>query len=707
MKKFLIILLILVVVLIGGLALAPFLIPVDTLKGQLQAQVERATGRALQIDGPVDLQILPTLAVEAENVRFANAEGAASPDMATLKALQAELRLWPLISGRVEVGRFVLIQPVVHLEIDQEGRPNWRFGEAPQQDTAGDRPVGEAGGGGATLPISDLALGDIRLVDGTVTYSDARSGASHQAEDIDLTIELENLRSPLSATGSLDYKGKEVTLDVGVQAPLALIQNGNSQAQVQVKSDLLSLGFDGEVSNDQQPGVQGGADLAVTSIRELAAWLEQPLALPGEGLRTLDIAGRLQASPQRMAFEQAEIKLDQIEAQGDVVAELGGAVPKVTGRLDTGPIDLNPYLPPPGPAAEAGAAGTPPVPAGQEGWSDEPLAIPPIGGAEVDFQLSTDGVRYREIKLGPTVLGLMLKGNTLTANLEDAVLYEGRGKGQLSVSVTDGVAAIRQQFSLNGLQARPLFTDAAGFERLEGTTNAQFDLQTRGRSQRELVSNLNGSGRTAFTDGAIVGVNLAAMVRNLRTAFLDAGAGEARKTDFAELSGSFVVENGVLRNDDLKLQAPLLRLAGKGSVDLPARTLNYRIEPLAAPTLEGQGATEQVAGILVPVVIEGPWSEPQIRPDLSGLVETAIRNPEQLKQQLDQLEQQGGSLGEAAEKLKENLENPQGQNLQEVLKGLSGAVGGQQQPPQQEGGQQGSEQPQDPAQRLLKGLFGN
>src|SRR5918999_1561363 len=170
MKKVLIILLVLVVVVIGGLALAPFLIPVDTLKQQLQAQVEGATGRALRIDGPVDLQLLPTLAVEAQDVRFANAEGAANPDMATLKGLQA----------------------------------------------------------------SDIALGDIRLEDGRVTYSDARSGVSHQAENIDLSVELENLRSPLHAAGSLDYKGKQVTLDVGVQAPLALIQNGTSQAKVQV-----------------------------------------------------------------------------------------------------------------------------------------------------------------------------------------------------------------------------------------------------------------------------------------------------------------------------------------------------------------------------------------------------------------------------------------------------------------------------------------
>jgi AsmA protein len=705
MKKVLIILLVLVVVVIGGLVAAPFLIPVDTLKQQLQAQVERATGRALRIDGPVDLQLLPTLAVEAQDVRFANAEGAANPDMVTLKELQAELRIWPLLSGSVEVDRFVLIQPVVHLEVDQEGRSNWTFAAATEPGAPEGQPTGEPADGGTALPVSDIALGDIRLEDGTVTYSDARSGASHQAEDIDLGVELENLGSPLHAAGSLDYKGKEVTLDVGVQAPLALIQNGTSQAKAQVKSDLVSLGFDGEVSNDQQPGVQGGADLAITSIRELAAWLAQPLQLPGEGLQTLNIAGRLQASAARVAFEQAEIKLDQIEAQGEVVTELGGAVPKITGRLDTGPIDLNPYLPPPAEPTGEVAAEAPPAPGAKEGWSDEPLAIPPIGGADIDFQLTTDGVRYREIQLGPTVLGLTLKGNTLVADLEDAVLYDGRGKGQLSLAVADGVATVRQQFTLNGLQALPFLRDAAGFERLEGTTNAEFDLQTRGRSQLELVSNLNGSGRTAFADGAIVGVNLAAMVRNLRAAFLDAGAGEARKTDFAELSGSFAVENGVLRNDDLKLQAPLLRLAGKGQVDLPARTLDYRIEPLAAPTLEGQGGTGQVAGILVPVNIQGPWSDPQIRPDLSGLVDTAINNPEQLKQQLDQLQQQGGSLGEAAEKLRQNLENPDAQNLQEVLKGLGGAAGGQQQP-QQQGGQ-GSDQPQDPAQRLLKGLFGN
>lgn len=720
MKKVLLIVLVLLVVVIAGLLVAPFLIPVDSLKQQLEARVERATGRALRIEGPVDVQILPTLAVEAEDVRLANVEGADEADMAALQALHAELKLWPLLSGTVEVDRFVLSKPVIHLQVDEQGRANWQFGAAQPAAAAAEdaAPEGEAGGdGGAALPIGELALGDIRLEDGTITYSDARSGTSERLENIDMSLELENLRSPLRAEGAFDYQGREVSLDLTVESLLALIQSGTSTAQATVTSELFELAFEGQLSNAAVPGAEGGVDLAVTSIRDLAAWLAQPLDLPGEGLQNLQVSGRLQGSPERVAFEQAEITLDQIEAKGEVVAELAGSVPKVTGRLDTGPIDLNPYLPPePEPTGEGGAEPAAPTDPGSEGWSEEPIAIPPIGGVEVDFQLSTDGIRYREIELGPSTLGLTLKGDTLTANLEDAVLYDGRGAGHLSVTVSDGVPAIRQQFTLEGLQALPFLTDAAGFERLEGTADAEFTLETRGRSELELVSNLNGSGRTTFTDGAIVGINLAAMVRNLRTAFLDQSADEVRKTDFAELSGSFTIKDGVVSNDDLTLQAPLLRLGGSGRVDLPEQMIDYRIEPKAAPTLEGQGGEQEVAGILVPVVIEGPWRDPQIYPDLAALVGTAITDPEQLKQQLERLEEQEGRLGDAARQLKERLEEAPRGEVGQVLEGLSGVLGGQRQGQdgggrsgeQQDGEQQGGEQaPQDPARQLLEGLFGN
>ena len=73
------------------------------------------------------------------------------------------------------------------------------------------------------------------------------------------------------------------------------------------------------------------------------------------------------------------------------------------------------------------------------------------------------------------------------------------------------------------------------------------------------------------------------MVRNAEGAFLNPEAGQTRKTDFAELGGTFTVKQGILANDDMHLQAPALRIGGRGTVDLPKRTLDYRIEPKAAP----------------------------------------------------------------------------------------------------------------------------
>ena len=176
-----------------------------------------------------------------------------------------------------------------------------------------------------------------------------------------MSISLPDLQSRLAAQGSLAYKGQTVKLDLGVEEPLALVQGGASPVALTTGSELLDLGFEGRVSGGAAPGAEGSVDLAVGSIRKLVAWLGEPLELAGEGLRDLQIAGQLKASPERVAFTGATIALDDIEAKGELSADLSAALPRVTGRLDVGALDLNPYLPAtapepvPDPGAERGA----------------------------------------------------------------------------------------------------------------------------------------------------------------------------------------------------------------------------------------------------------------------------------------------------------------------------------------------------------------
>jgi AsmA protein len=698
-KKLLLALLGVIVVVIAAAIVVPFLLPTETYKQQIEAQAERVTGRKLAIAGPLEFSVLPTVAVSAEDVRFANVAGGAPPDMVRLKSFEAELKIWPLLRGAVEVDRFVLIEPEFHLEVDAEGRPNWALGEEeaapteapPQEEAAGETEAPPEAAGGMRLPVSEVKLGDIRIENGSLTYADARSGTEERIEAINLDLDLPDLRGPLEAKGSLGYKGETVAFGLAVERPLDLIQGGSSPVRVNSEAPDLALTFEGALDNAKTPAATGMVELNVTSIRDLAAWLAKPLTFEGEGLRTLRIAGKLTGSPTRIAFDDAKVALDAIEGQGNVAVDLSEAVPRLTGRLDLGAVDLNPYLPPA--AAETGDQGSAPgreqaggeARGGSGGWSDEPIELPPIGGAEVDFELAVDSMRMRELQLDRSVVAFRLKGAGMSADFKEVALYGGRGSGQLDVKIVEGAPRISEQFRLEGLQALPFLRDAAGFERLEGTANFEVSLKTRGRSQRELVENLDGEGEATFVDGAIVGINLAAMVRNVATAF-QGGGGDQRKTDFAQLSGTFRVRNGILKNDDLWLQAPVMRVAGSGQVDLPERTVDYRIEPKAAQTLEGQGGEREVAGLLVPVIVRGPWDDLSFSPDVGDLARRALEDPEAVREQVEQL----GDVGKAIKK----------GGAEKALEGLLGQGGGQ-------GDKSGGSQGGDAAQKLLKGLFGN
>ncbi|MEW5727896.1 MAG: AsmA family protein, partial [Pseudomonadota bacterium] len=76
----------------------------------------------------------------------------------------------------------------------------------------------------------------------------------------------------------------------------------------------------------------------------------------------------------------------------------------------------------------------------------------------------------------------------------------------------------------------------------------------------------------------------------------------------------------IVTNRDLALKSPLLRVEGAGTVDLPRRSLKYRVEPKAVASLEGQGGASDLGGVQVPVIIEGPWDNLSYRPDLEAMV---------------------------------------------------------------------------------------
>ena len=131
----------------------PLLLPKDAIRDELVSQIEERTGWRLRLDGPVGLSLLPGFRMSAENVGIA-AGGAGE----ILRAGTVDFGLaWQgLFGGDIRLTHVRLDAPVVSIEIDEAGRPNWAA-EMPARaaavapndtgaSTSGSRSGGNSGG---------------------------------------------------------------------------------------------------------------------------------------------------------------------------------------------------------------------------------------------------------------------------------------------------------------------------------------------------------------------------------------------------------------------------------------------------------------------------------------------------------------------------------------------------------------------------------
>lgn len=124
MKKLLVIIGALVALVIVALLIAPMVIPVDTYKKELLAQVEKATGREARIEGDFGISLFPTVKFTAGKFSLANVKGGKAATMVSLEQLNVQVAVLPLLGGNVVIDSFVLDKPVINLEVDRQGRPN-------------------------------------------------------------------------------------------------------------------------------------------------------------------------------------------------------------------------------------------------------------------------------------------------------------------------------------------------------------------------------------------------------------------------------------------------------------------------------------------------------------------------------------------------------------------------------------------------------
>jgi len=387
--------------------------------------------------------------------------------------------------------------------------------------------------------------------------------------------------------------------------------------------DHLKLRIKGTLENwPVAPRMRVDVEAAEFSPRRLLAAIETP-APPTADFKVLERAAlkaHLHADANAVTVSDAVLMLDDSKLNFSAkIKDL--ARPNVAFDLHLDQIDIDRYLPPP---SKAGAGS---APIGQSSGPAPPKTdYTPLRKLILDGRARIDQLTVANARAQDVVLKIAAKDGILSLDPFSMKLYQGTAAGKTMVNLTGDRPVTEVHLNLDQVQVNPLLKDVADKDFLEGSTQARITISTTGDDPARIKQNLDGRGNLVLSDGAIVGVDLANMVRNAKAALGgEVKTGRKPRTDFAELAVPFTIENGIFHTPESVLKSPLLRLQASGRADLVKETLDFRVASKVVGTIKGQGDDKDRAGLGVPVIVSGTFASPAFRPDLEGLARDRLK----------------------------------------------------------------------------------
>jgi AsmA protein len=691
---------------IAAVILIPMFVNPNDHKARIVAEVKKATGRDLSIEGDIGLSVFPRLALELNGVTLSNAKDFKNGDFAAVKHAEVGVNLMPLLFKQLLEVDTVRIEGLkLNLAKSKGGITNWEdmLGEArgdastkqpevPQQDEMG---------------LLAFTVGGLSIKEASLVWDDQSTGERYQVDNIYLeTGELAPGRN-VDLRFSMDLASQKPVLKGGIKLSSQVLVNPDDQMfsakDLQLTVDLTGEGIPedgikalletdlqvnlttntldlrdlaltsgklkltGNVQGETiqtNPSFKGAFNLAEFNLRDwmIEFGLPVPETADDEVLESLHMTSDFTASPDKLLLQNLSVELDQTKLKGKFEM-VNFESPIYLFDLSLNHINVDRYLPP---QAESGRASGKAAKGGSENAPLFPNEI--LRKLRLDGAIGIDSIIINGLYAEAIRLKVRGRGGKLNFNHEVGRFYDGLMRGGVQLDVTGERAAVKVNQKLSRILSGPLLMDLTGKDTLLGSGDLDMQLTSRGNTVKQLKRALNGQLSFDFRDGAVKGFNLAKMIRETRARMKGERItvqNEAEQTDFSELSGRATIVNGVVNNQSLLAKSPYLRVEGSGKAYLLEERVKYSIRPVIVNTPTGQGgeALEDLVGIPIPVKVKGNWNKPKFSIELAKILEE--QQKAKLKQKLDEKVDE-----KVGEKLEEKVPDELKDKLKDKLKNL-------------------------------------
>ena len=621
----------------------------NDFKPKIAAAVKKATGRELALAGDIKLSVFPWIALELGPASLGNPAGFPEQPFVAFTHASVRVKLLPLLSKRLEIGRVELDGLDLKLLKNAEGQGNWQgFGHSTEP-----APAAEPVHAGAPLPeiegikvtnarvsYQKISLTNVSLETGSFSgngvvpvtmHMDADRGVTSEHASLDarfdLKVDPDTERYEIAAlnfNALANLAGNDKPVRLSLSAP-TLVADLNAQTLSVAAFALNAAGA--EVTGSVQGTsivdameLKGTIKLAPLIVREFLARVA--MALPKthdpKALSLVSMAGDFAYGKDSARLDQLQVTLDETHLKGKLAVNTTTDAIKFDLAVDS--INADRYLPPPE-ATVAGAASS-----SKPDQDSKPL--------NANGTLTVRAVHFSPLDLENVKVTVATDDRVMHIFPLKAQVYGGEYSGNITMDQRAKTPALSLDEHLSGIDMGKLMASASKNLHVTGRGNVNLKATAHGEGADATLKTLNGHFDMNVANGALEGIDLGYALAQAETLIEHqtlSNAPNDKRTKFDAFKMSAQITNGVASTQDLLISSAALKVAGQGSANLVNKTLDFS---LLADTLKTVGN----APLQIPVKITGTLADPTVRPDVEALAKS------QLKQKLQEKVQ--GALGD-------------------------------------------------------------
>jgi AsmA protein len=559
-----------------ALGTTPWKLAEQSVERHVLAVLSTQLGVKASTAAPGAVALLPVPRVIANDVTVTSADGQVT---ARLPRLRADIRLLPLLVGRIEFDRLVLAAPQIDVHLGPEQAD-------PLQALS-------------SLTLSRLpAMPRVEITENGAIFLRSGPGIISSIRDINIVVEPHSAGDAVQASGGLVWRGERLDF--------AFATNSAERAilpMLRVRSDMLTLDFASARASRPTAGaapIEGQLQVSARSMSRLGSWLASgsPVTLP---LGSTALAGRLRVSEEGAQIGNASLTLGSDLLDGALDVRRRESRWRLTGTLAGKNLDIGR----PQAGIDIGRLSIPDAAATAQ------IDIDDLVAHDVDLRLSLQRLRLPGMVLTDVAGQIMATDQRLDISISNAGLYGGVVRGRGSVSRLPSGMEFRTQVSADKVDLAQLSSDLFDARRITGVGTFQHVLETSGRTPAELVNQATGKFVVTARGGDFMGTNLSDAMRRIERQPLSVARDwRGGRTSFEQMTMTGVIAGGVVEISDARGAGPAFRLALDGQISLADR-----IFKLGGNVQSTNGVTT------VPFEVHGPLTDPSVQVNTRAFLE--------------------------------------------------------------------------------------